>query len=99
MPCISVTCLYNSLFPYISSFFLSAYGRVFISWNYSFDSFLGFVFWLCVGVGCSCSINFVILGNALRGDALGRCGIATLVLERRPLSEGNIRSSVVSSSI
>ena len=56
--------------------------------------FLEFVFSLCGGVGVGRSINFLVLENALHGDALERCSIATPVLERRPLSDAIIRSGV-----
>ena len=59
--------------------------------------FLEFVFSLCAGVGVGRSIHFLVLGNALRGDALERCGKVAPVLERRPLSGAIIRSSVSSS--
>ena len=40
LPFISVTCLYDSMFTYISSFFFSPWVCIYF-WNYSLDSFLG----------------------------------------------------------
>ena len=59
--------------------------------------FLEFVFSLCGGVGVGRSINFLVLGNALRDDALERCAISTPVLEGRPLCDAIIRRGVASS--